>query len=64
MNENDNDIWSELQTVISEELLDLMDSRGNQVPNLVVALNIHNNKKKVKNNQFERLGPESYKTWI
>jgi hypothetical protein len=50
MNENDNDIWSVLQTVISEELLDLMDSRGNQVPNLVVALNIHNNKKKVKNN--------------
>ena len=61
---NDREIWEELQNVISEELLDLMDASGNQVPNLVVGINIHNNKKKVKNNQFERMGPQTWNQWI
>ena len=43
------DIWSELQVVISEELLGLIDSKDKQAPNVIIGLNIHNNKKKVKN---------------
>lgn len=41
-----------------------MDSNGNQVPNFAVAINLHNNKEKVKNNSYERVKYNIWKQWL
>ena len=45
---NQEDIWEELQLVLKDKLIHYIDEKEKMVPNLVIAMNIFNDGKKVK----------------